>query len=203
MSAARQNRAVAPAPAVGFSGNWRPCFLTKDQVKTLLTHLKKIPRLDDGYAEFMVHGIDAYCDHYTNERHEKGTRKPHDLDFDIARRRDQLNNHHTGGAQLKDYWGAFYSYVRLIEARDRGRTSGAPAKEERRYLILNISDLYPDEISRKSRGGHFAQTVQMVLGFVKAGKPSNEENIYGMICGALAGCEGLQSDVNKAIWRSL
>lgn len=202
MSAVRQNLVVAPPAADGFSGNWHPCFLTEDQAKSLLAHLNKIPGLDDGYAEFMVQEIDASCDHYTKVQHEKGTRKPHDLDCDIDRRWDQLNNHHTGGTQLKDYWDAFYSYAHLLKMRDCGRTKGSPAKQERRNLILDISDLYPDGISRKSRGGHFAQTVQWVLGFVKAGKPSNEENIYGMICDAFVDCECQQSDVIKATWRS-
>ena len=84
-------------------------FLTEDQAKSLLATLNKIQGLDDGYAEFMVQGSTPTAMNYTKRADKSGTRKPHDLDWDIDRRWDQLNNHHTGGAQLKDYWDMFYS----------------------------------------------------------------------------------------------
>ena len=148
-------------------------MLNHEQAEKLFEHL--ISALQEpGYAAFMVEEIDARCHEVKKEIHQTGTEKAFLFDDDIHEIQKCLDDHHNldnyraGRGQLDadKWWNLVYRLADLVELKQRTDKRGAPDKEWRSDLIHFISHFYPDEFARKSRGGHFEQTIMMVLGFI-------------------------------------
>jgi hypothetical protein len=153
--------------------NWDG-FLKPKQAYKLLNHLAQ--KLDPDYSAYVTRRIDADCSNYI-----------HRIDFDAENIPD-LSELKESALKIAEslHWSVFnlwerealpdehqlLSFAAMLERKQAvyetlKRKQGGQQKQHRDELISRIYSYYPNGSAKKTRGSHFEQTIEMVIGFLE------------------------------------
>lgn len=186
----------------------QPLFLNQEQRQEVFDHL--MPVFDDQeYAFFVVSAIDIDIANYSEATalgSKRGRRVDAQLlrpDFDPIRtachklyeaiKQDLHHNFLDEALRSSGLGVREINHILLVLAAACGQADqsfnkyfgmpkrGAPAKTAKKTLIRQIYGYYPKGMARLTRGGHFEQTIRLLLSYVG----ENPSDAYNLILSAI------------------